>query len=196
MGVSSNPKREQLLRTGKDLFWKFGIKRVTIEEICKESGVSKMTYYKFFSNKSDLVKSIMDEIYTRSVEDYRNIMESDLPFTEKVIQTIHMKREGIKTVSNEFFMDLVAHPEPELASYMERMKDENVKMISDYFLLAQREGNIRKDIKVDFIMYFMNHMLELSHDEQLIALYDNAQDLIMELTKFLFYGVLNREIHT
>lgn len=193
MSVESNPKRAQILKTGKDLFWKFGIRRVTIEEICKEAMVSKMTYYKFFSNKTDLVKSIMDEIYTSSVEEYRNLMDSDLPFTEKVARTIQMKREGIKTVSNEFFQDLVNHTEPELASYMERIANENVKMISDYFTIAQKEGDIRKDINVDFIIYFMNHMLEMSHDENLVSLYDDPRDLIMELTNFLFYGVLPRK---
>lgn len=196
MNITSNPKRVQILRTGKDLFWKFGIRRVTIEEICKEAGVSKMTYYKFFSNKTDLVKSIMDEIYDDSIKEYRHIMDSDLPFTEKVTRTIHLKREGIKTISNEFFQDLVGHPEPELVSYMERIKNENLKIISDYFAIAQKEGNIRKDMKVDFIIYYMNHMIEMTQDENLVALYDNPQELIMELTNFLFYGVLDREVHT
>ena len=193
MHMPSNTKRSQILQTGKDLFWKFGIRRVTIEEICKEAGVSKMTYYKFFSNKSDLVKSIMDGIYAKSVEEYRSIMDSDLPYTEKVVRTINLKREGIKTISKEFFQDLVSHPEPEIASYMERIKDTNVEMISKDFIIAQKEGNVRKDVKVDFIIYFMNHILEMSHDENLISLYDDPKDLIMELTNFLFYGVLPRK---
>ncbi len=196
MNMESNPKRLQILKTGKILFWKFGIRRVTIAEICKEAGVSKMTYYKFFSNKTDLVKSIMDGIYNDSVKDYRSLMDSDLPFTEKVSRTIELKREGTKTISLEFFQDLVSHPEPELATYLDRIKNENVKMISDYFTIAQEKGDIRKDIKVDFIIYYMNHMLEMSHDENLVVLYDNPQDLIMELTKFLFYGVLDREVRT
>ena len=62
MEDSSNTKREQLIRTGKELFWKFGFRRVTVEEICSEAGISKMTFYKYFSNKLDLVKRIMDEI--------------------------------------------------------------------------------------------------------------------------------------
>ena len=51
MSVTSSPKKEQILKTGKELFWKYGFKLVTIEEICKEAGVSKMTYYKYFTNK-------------------------------------------------------------------------------------------------------------------------------------------------
>ena len=27
-------------------------------------------------------------------------------------------------------------------------------------------------------------------------MYDEPQDLVMEITNFLFYGILNREVHT
>ena len=196
MNIKSNPKREQILRTGKDLFWKFGIRRVTIEEICKEAGVSKMTYYKFFSNKMNLVKAILDRIYGDGIKAYRNIMDSDLPYTEKVIQTIHLKRDQTKAMSGEFFRDFLTHAEPEMVDYMEQVKSKNIQMIAEDYTRAQKEGNIRKDVKVEFILYFLNHVLEMSHDEKLIALYDNPQDMIMELTKFFFYGVLDRDVHT
>ena len=32
----SNVKYQDIVSTARDLFWKFGIKRVSIEEICKE----------------------------------------------------------------------------------------------------------------------------------------------------------------
>jgi len=46
MNRSENQKYNQIIDTSKKLFWKYGIKRVTIEEICREAGVSKMTFYK------------------------------------------------------------------------------------------------------------------------------------------------------
>ena len=67
MNSASNPKRIQILSTGKELFWKFGFKRVTIEEISKEAGVSKMTFYKYFPNKIELAKNILDDIFDDSL---------------------------------------------------------------------------------------------------------------------------------
>ena len=68
MDTSSNPKKNQILHTSKELFWKFGFKRVTIEEICKEAGVSKMTFYKFFPNKLELAKTILDKIFDENIK--------------------------------------------------------------------------------------------------------------------------------
>ena len=52
---------------------------------------------------------------------------------------------------------------------------------------------MREDIKPEFILFFLNHMIGLLDKEKLAALYDSAQDLVMELTKFFFYGILAPE---
>lgn len=196
MGDTSNPKRELILQTGKELFWKFGFRRVTVEEICKEAGISKMTYYKFFSNKMELVVTLMDGILQKSLDRYRDIMESEITYPEKVIKMLELKREQVQTMSNEFFRDYVQSADPEMINYLNQLSQENLKMFANDFAKAQKEGHIRKEVKVEFIMYIMNHLVELTHDDQLLNLYDTPEDLVMEITNFLFYGMLNRDIHT
>lgn len=195
MSASSNPKREQILLTGKELFWKFGFKRVTIEEICKEAEVSKMTFYKYFENKMDLVKTIMDDILLSTMEEYRQIMNSDITYPEKVVLMVELKRKQIETMSNEFFREYVQSDDPDLINYLNKLSGETMKMFVDDFAKAQREGNIRKDLKIEFILFIMNQLIEMTHNENLLNMYDNPQDLVMEITNFLFYGILSRDKH-
>ena len=196
MGAEYNPKREQILKTGKDLFWKYGFKRVTIEEVCKEAGVSKMTYYKFFPNKIELVKILMNDILRVSMDKYKLIMASDIPYPEKVVALIHLKKDQIEHMSSEFFKDYVQSDDPELISYLQQLSGESMQMFTDDFRKAQENGDIRKDLKIEFIMYMMNHLVEMAQNDALINMYDEPQDLVMEITNFLFYGILNREVHT
>ena len=196
MGAEYNPKREQILKTGKDLFWKYGFKRVTIEEVCKEAGVSKMTYYKFFPNKIELVKVLMNDILHVSMDRYKLIMASDIPYLEKVVALIHLKKDQIEHMSSEFFKDYVQSDDPELISYLQQLSGESMQMFTDDFRKAQENGDIRKDLKIEFIMYIMNHLVEMAGNDALINMYEEPQDLVMEITNFLFYGILNREVHT
>ena len=193
MSAEYNPKREQILKTGKDLFWKFGFKRVTIEEICKEAGVSKMTYYKFFSNKIALVKTLVDEILQASLIKYRTLMDSNLPYPEKVLGMIELKREQTHNLSSEFFKDYLQSGDPELIAYLEKLSRENLQVFVNDFRKAQENGDIRKDLKVEFVIAVLNHLFEwVQHDKALLELYDEPQDLAVELTRFLFYGILER----
>ncbi|MBE9517772.1 MAG: TetR/AcrR family transcriptional regulator [Bacteroidetes bacterium] len=195
MSNMSNPKRDLILETGKVLFWKFGYKRVTIEEVCKEAGVSKMTYYKYFANKIELVKTIMDNILRVSLDKYKNIMASDIPYPEKVVALIHLKKDQIENMSSEFFKDYLQSGDPELISYLEQLSGESMQMFVDDFRKAQEDGDIRQDLKIEFIMYVMNHLVEMAQEDALLNIYDEPQDLVMEITNFLFYGILNRDTH-
>ncbi|MFO7827481.1 MAG: helix-turn-helix domain-containing protein, partial [Bacteroidales bacterium] len=86
-------KVDQILKVAKELFWKHGINRVTVEEICKKSKVSKMTFYKYFDNKTDIVKHIYKNTATDAMNKYRAIMNSDLAFKEKVKKSLDLKME-------------------------------------------------------------------------------------------------------
>lgn len=196
MRTSSNPKRDLILQTGKDLFWKFGFKRVTIEEICKEAGVSKMTYYKFFSNKMALVKALMDDLMKSALINYRKLMDSDRPYPEKVWGLVELKREQTQSMSSEFFKDYLQSGDPELIAYLEKLSNDNLEIFKKDFHKAQQNGDIRKDLKVEFIMTVLNHLMDwIQHDQSLVDLYDEPQDLAVELTRFLFYGILDRGKH-
>ncbi|MGL1893536.1 MAG: TetR/AcrR family transcriptional regulator [Spirochaetaceae bacterium] len=52
--IESNYYRNRLLEVGSDLFSKGGLTGVSIDQIVKEVGISKGSFYKFFKNKEDL----------------------------------------------------------------------------------------------------------------------------------------------
>ena len=183
-------KYQDIFKTGKELFWKHGIKRVTIEEICKEAGVSKMTFYKFFPNKIEFAKIIMEVEIGRSLKKFEQVVHGDLPFPEKVKQMFILKLEGTKDISIEFISDIYKNPDMGLQQLIEKKKQKSVGLFVDFLTDSQKKGLIRKDIKIDFILYYLNQTLQVFDDKQLVSKYDHPQDLIMESLNFLFYGIL------
>ncbi len=187
-------KQRQIILTGKDLFFRFGIKRVTIEEICKEANVSKMTFYKHFSNKIELVKTIIDLLVSGNLIRYREVMKrNDISFEEKVRLTIQMKLEGVSQFGDAFYDDYLVKNDPELTSYIQIQSGKVFHEILEDYIEAQKRGDIRKEIKPEFILYFLNLIMDLAKDEKLLMLYEHPQEVIMELTNFFFYGVMNRK---
>lgn len=190
--MSVPKKKKQIIATGKELFWKHGFKRVTIEEISAAANVSKMTYYKYFSNKMELVKAIMEQLMNDTLSRYKAIMNSDVPFTEKIEMQLQMKMEGTADVSSEFLDDLLIHGEPEMMEYMSNMQQQMLGIVHKDYLAAQEKGEIRKDVKPEFIIYFLNHIYDMLKDENLLKMYRDPNELAMELTRFFFYGIANR----
>lgn len=185
-----NTKCQDILETARRLFWKHGIKRVSIQEICKEAKVSKMTFYRFFDNKLDLAKTLLDLIFDKGLAEYKSIMASNVSFSEKVRMTLLAKFRNSQDISQEFIMDIYKNQELGLLTYIEEKGNAMMDMVLDDYEQAQKDGYVRADIKREFMAYQLYKMREMMLDEKLLALYKNPQELTMELTNFFFYGLL------
>ena len=190
--MEDNQKYQDILETAHHLFWKFGIRRVSIEEICREAGVSKMTFYRFFKNKIELARTVLDGIFNEAQEKYQALMAQDIPFAEKVKQQVVMKFEGTKEISGELIKDIYSGWNPELKAYFETTSQQMILMVRNDYINAIEKGWIRKDVKVDFIFYMSQKMAEMVTDPALLGLYSDAQELIMEFMNMMFYGILPR----
>jgi len=49
-------KLDTILQKAKNIFMRYGLRSVTMDDVCREMGISKKTLYQFVCDKSDLVK--------------------------------------------------------------------------------------------------------------------------------------------
>ncbi|MEN8174039.1 MAG: TetR/AcrR family transcriptional regulator, partial [Chloroflexota bacterium] len=54
------PARERILRTAHSLFYRDGIRATGIDRIIQEAGVAKVTLYRHFPSKNDLIKAYLE----------------------------------------------------------------------------------------------------------------------------------------
>jgi AcrR family transcriptional regulator len=190
-----NPKFLQLVETAFDLFWRHGVRRVSVEEICRTADVSKMTFYKHFANKTKLALYVFEKVFQVAREKYDRLMAEDLPFIEKSRGILELKLDATKGFSDEIMQEMYVQPIPEVAAFMQEQIQLSFKKVREDFARAQKKGEIRQDIKIDFIIYFMNHMLEMLKDDNFTQLYSTVQELSAELLNFFFYGIMPRNEH-
>ena len=191
--ISQNKKYLDIIQAARALFWKHGLKRVSIEEICREAATSKMTFYKFFANKLELAKAVFDFVVDDSVSTFRTVLHETTSASELIGQMLQMKKEGIHEISKEFITDFYTNPDLGLKDYIEeKTRTVWATMIGD-FKQAQERGLFRKDLNIEFFVYFTRKFSELLNDPYLNKMYPNPQDLIMELTRFSAYGISPQE---
>jgi AcrR family transcriptional regulator len=58
--ISALPARERILLTAHDLFYADGIRATGIDRVIAASGVTKVTFYRHFPSKDDLVRAFLD----------------------------------------------------------------------------------------------------------------------------------------
>ncbi|MFC1683162.1 TetR/AcrR family transcriptional regulator [Candidatus Zixiibacteriota bacterium] len=184
-------KQRQIVKTATDLFTRFGIKRVSVEEICQRAGASKMTFYKYFRNKLDLLRHIwrewIDEGYARLDE----IDSLEIPFSEKMQKIIDYKTELVSKMSPEF-IDQVLHTNPEMTAVLREIFEDSHRLFMDFVIKAQDRGDMRK-MRPEFVLAVMDKLYELAHDERLRRIYPNHVEFTREINSFLFFGILRAD---
>jgi AcrR family transcriptional regulator len=67
--------RQRILETADRLFYQDGIRAVGIDRIIAEAGVAKMSFYKHFPSKDDLILAVLKYREERVLEFFRSAME-------------------------------------------------------------------------------------------------------------------------
>ena len=195
--VKSNnhsPKKKALLSTAETLFWRFGFKRVTVNEICDKAGVSKMTFYKFFKNKKDLVIALLSIWIEDGLSYLDEINERDIDITEKIRLLLEYKLEAAKKMNPEFIRELLTG-DSGFKTFLEETRQERYRRILAFLAEAQRKGEMSPYLRPEFIMIVLDQIFELSRDENVINLYPDFLEMTREIFDFLFYGLIGqREI--
>ena len=193
MSAPTNRKKLQILATARVLFWKHGFRRVSIEEICQQAEVSKMTFYRFFPNKIELAKAVFDQVANEGLQKFKNVLTEDSTSSEKIRKIMLMKMDGTHNISKEFLQDFYNDRELGLKEYIDAKTRQSWNEMLNDFKQAQEKGWFRSDMKPEFLFYFSQKMGELLVDENLLKLYRTPQELILELTNFFAYGISPRD---
>lgn len=186
-------KYRDIISTARDLFWKHGFKRVSVEEICQKANVSKMTYYKYFPNKIALAKTVFNSVVEEGEKQFRKIMKEDTTAAEKLEKIILLKMEGTNSISPEFLQDFYTGSEPELKAFVEERTKKSWDLLINDFRKAQEAGVFRKDFKPEFMVRIQNILIGIFEDEDITAMFETRQELIMEFVNLMIYGIAPRE---
>ena len=90
MGNTATNRRDQLLETATELFYRNGCHTIGIDRVLAEAGVAKMTLYKHFKSKENLVLAAAERFNEKLREEFEEAVERDnLPARERLLTIFH-----------------------------------------------------------------------------------------------------------
>ncbi len=179
-----------ILDASNSLFWKYGIAKVTVEEICERAKVSKMTFYRKFDNKLQVAEKVLVQLAEKGLLDYRQIMDAAIPFNEKMQRFVQLEHDSSENLSEEFLGDVYGAVNPRLKNILEEYQKKSSQELHKDLSQAQKNGEIRQDLKIDFVIYMINSLNEKLLDKRLTSMFGTTQELAVELINFVFYGIM------
>lgn len=186
--MNKKDTKTAIMDTAETLFLKYGFRRVAVDEICRNAGVSRKTYYVYFDNKETLIIQLLDRIIDTLTREFVEIMNVDFPFSDKMIQFMELKLKFSRRLSMEFFADLTSW---DVAMHHYRKKaNENIAIARSLFMQAQAQGEIRNELDVDFIMEMLNYQMELCEKPEFRARFKDSERMVRQMAELLLFGIV------
>lgn len=135
-----------------DLFSKRGIKSCTMGEICAFQRISKKTLYKFFSDKGDLVKSVMASELERTDKEVKAIMAKGMNAIDESFEISQHVMDNISELPTQLFYELENYY-PDAYKMYEEHQDTCIRVsMTKNIDKGIKEGFYRADLNVDIIV--------------------------------------------
>lgn len=189
-------KGEQILNAAKKLFTNYGFKKVSMDEIASEAGVTKKTVYTYFSSKEELLKYCIKEELQNMRKIIENVESKKLNFMETVHQVIY---NLLKYKKNCKFLKMLFKESEILKN--EQLKD-NLKIVDkeiQNYIRKQLELAIQNDkIEVQnidittFLIYKMYIALMIDWNEDYKKL--DEKEIADNILHFLVNGLKRKEV--
>ena len=183
-------KKEEVINAARDLFTKYGYKKVSMDEIAKEANVTKKTIYSYFSDKEAMFKYFASEELQSMKEKIENDVNSSTSFIDKVSKILYesllfrKNSDLIKTIIKEISKNNTA----ECISFLKFYDDEIVSYIEEKIRQEIQNKTIKKcDAHLTaFIIYKVYSSILFEYDREI-----DEEKVTKEVTNILKDGLLN-----
>lgn len=147
-------KRQMLLETAFNLFTSKGINETTIQDIAKEAGVAKGTFYLYFKDKYDLIEKLRNKKTANLLEEaiqyskekgYNNFTEQLLVMIDYIIDELSTNRDLLRFIYKNL----------STGGYNIELKGEEAGSTSIFDMFEQRALEDKMDLEDPKTVFFM-----------------------------------------
>lgn len=187
-------QQEKWLQRVAEMFMRYGIKALTMDDVARELGISKKTLYQFVESKDDLVNKVMEAHLT--VECGRAVVVADTSSDalDEMFMVIHENLGDMQRMKSNMLFELQKYHREAWDKIQAYQRGFLYKVVVDNLQRGVKEGLYRDDFDVDIVAKL--------HLAQTFAIFDeswfpkppyNSMTLFREAIMHYLHGVLSEK---
>ncbi len=173
--------RSILIQSAKDMFLKYGIKSVSMDDIARLIGISKKTIYNHVTNKKDLVSNVMEvfieeeqKVVKQITEEAKNAVDEMTSIARHVLRSLRLMKPSLTYDLKKYHPNAWRKVEDNHFSFMEGTIRQNLlRGIDEGFYRDNFNAKIVSKIYLSMALNSMNDEIFSHNDFRLSEIYEN-----------------------
>ncbi len=180
----------KILIKAENLFFKYGIKSISMDDLSRELGISKKTLYQSVENKKDLVLQVFQNHATQEMDAVTRIQKESGDAIDEMIEVVKYVIPTLRKITPTVLFDMQKYYQ-EIWQMMEDHNNKEIyKFIEENIKKGIEQGVYREEVRPDIIAKLYVGKTMFLIDEEVFPLRDyNKENLFKEHMQYHIRGI-------
>ncbi len=184
----------EILSRTFELYHKYAIKSVTMDDVARELGISKKTLYQHVANKSDLVEMVVRSEMEKAAQKHMSIQQMKLNAIEELFEVSKMMNEHLKRHNPALYYDLRKYYPKFYHEIRKHKREKAYESVLRNLKKGIAEGLYRKEIKVEIIAKLYISRIEQNYEENIFSIEEvTSIEVFNEILIYHLHGICNEK---
>ena len=184
----------EVIQKAGQLFMRYGIKSMTMDEIARQMGVSKKTLYQFVDNKKDLVKKVMLQHIDMQQCNIQGVFGEQSNAIDALMDMTKVVGSNMKELHPSIMFDLKKYHPEAFAILQEHKQSFIYRNIKNNLEIGMKSGLYRDNLNPELLTYLSLSMVNSIMDPENLVKEDfSYADLHAEMMRYHIRGIASAE---
>ncbi len=182
--------KDRIIKQTYDLFMRYGIRSVSMDDIAYHLTISKKTIYQYYEDKDALVEGVLDIELRRNYEDCENNKKNKQNSIHEFFLSMDTMKEMFKQLNPTIIHDIQKY-HPKCFKKLNQHKDDFFyNIIKDNLESGIKEGLYRPEINIDILTKFHLETFFIATNSEIfpVSKYDFTK-VNQEILENFLYGI-------
>jgi TetR/AcrR family transcriptional regulator, cholesterol catabolism regulator len=186
----------RIISGARELFFRYGVKCITMDEVAKNLGISKKTIYQFFEDKDELVYVMAKDHMAETEASIKKIKEIAIDPIDEVLKISQHLRVIFQTINPSLLMEIQKHHSKAWKAFT----DHKEKCIHSSLIQNLKSGIekelYRNEIDVEILSRLRLEEIQMSFNPLIFPTPKfNIQKVQLQFIEHFLYGICTLKGH-
>ena len=186
--------KRKIIFAANELFMKYGIRSVTMDDIARQLGISKKTIYQSFSDKDEIVQAVNKLHQASWDEECSKVFSATSNAIEELIQFSIIFRKAITTMNPGVMFDMFKYHRKTWDDWNRYKRDILRQRVVDTIERGKKDGSFREEVNPEILAIMRIEQVDMAFNDQLFPRERfSFEEVQMQLFDHFIYGCLTRK---
>ena len=184
--------KEIVVAEARRLFYQFGFRRITMDEIARNLRMSKKTLYALFPAKDALIRAVVDSILEPNLGKIAALMRKESSVAGLLSGSIAVFHSLSQSISEPMISDM--RMMPEIWRIVETRRQKVLMGLREVLEKGKRSGEVRPDLNIDlFLRTYILIVNAVGNPAVIMEHNIKPSEMAEQIYGILINGILNAE---